>query len=245
MLFFEYIEATYNCSENKCFYFNLFYFSIFHALLLYHCYFILFIIYLFSFIDILYFLFFFALNELWNCHLWFLFLCLASSYLFIYLILFFRWSSPRYWLKRVEFNYCSPLWTRQGSEMLWITVTGKRDFFIFCMSSGSLLILVFNKWRMAGLFILHLHVVDSEMLVVCLVAGSPSSITSTVSLRITSTQSHASIDARCPTAECTAVCTSSPPLVMGRHSFSSIKCTQTLCIFGLYFWCGEAFRGEL
>ncbi len=145
----------------------------------------------------------------------------------------------------MEFNCCSPLWTHQGSEILWIIVTGKRDFFIFCMSSGSCLILVFNKLRMAGLFVLRLYVDDSEMLVVCLVAGSPSSITSIASLRITSTQSHASIDARCLTAECTAVCTSSPPLVMGRHFFSSIKCTQTLCIFGLCFCCDTSGYQDL
>lgn len=48
-------------------------------------------------------------------------------------------------------------------------------------------------------------------------AGSRSSITSTVSLRITSTQSPESTDGRCQTAECSAACISSPRLDMGRY----------------------------
>lgn len=84
------------------------------------------------------------------------------------------------------------------------------------------------------------------MLIMCSVAGSLSPTTLTANLRITSTRSHASIDARCPTAECTAVCTSSLPLVMGRHSVSSLRHTQILCIRLVLFFCyGVFFRSEL
>lgn len=84
------------------------------------------------------------------------------------------------------------------------------------------------------------------MLIMCSVAGSRSPTTLTANLRITSTQSHASIDARCPTAECTAVCTSSLPLVMGRHSVSSLRRTQILYIRLVLFFCyGGAFISEL
>lgn len=58
---------------------------------------------------------------------------------------------------------------------------------------------------------------DIDVNNVCSSAGSQSSITSTVSLRITSTQSPGSTDGRCQTAECSAACISSLRLDMGRY----------------------------
>lgn len=83
-----------------------------------------------------------------------------------------------------------------------------------------------------------IHVPDIYITNVWSSAGNRSSITLTVSLRITSMQSPGSTDGRCQTTECSAACISLLHLDMGRYHTNSTDLRICLkpCLHGHRYW---------